>query len=74
MSSNIFKLISLNPVGFKKPNYPTPYCSLCRGYLDKPCNNCTKVNNEKCPVYEKDNIYYHNHCYVFINGVKNNKK
>lgn len=63
-----FKLVKFSPIGFKVPNYPVQYCLLCRGYLTDVCSNCMETSNENCSIINKDGLYYHNHCFTFVNS------
>lgn len=65
--TKIFRMTNFCPIGFKIKNYPIPHCPLCRGLLKEPCNICMEQHNEKCNVMLNNNIYYHEHCYNFIN-------
>ena len=63
-----FKLTNFSPIGFKQVNYPTQFCSLCRGYLTDVCSVCMEKNEEKCNVTNQNGSYYHSHCYTFMNA------
>lgn len=65
-----FNLTNFSPIGFKKPNYPTQYCLLCRGYLTEVCNTCSEHSREVCPVINNNDTYYHSHCFNFMNSTK----
>lgn len=67
MANQLFKLIELSPIGFKKPYYPVQHCSLCRGYLNDVCNTCMEKKCDKCDVINSDGTYYHRHCHTFMN-------
>ncbi len=62
MNNKVFKIVSFSPIGFKKNNYPVPYCSYCRGYLDNVCYKCIEQKCEICKVANKNETYYHIHC------------
>ena len=70
MSTPIFKLINFSPVGFRQPNYPTSYCSLCRGYLSDICHTCNDNNIDTCLIIENDHSFYHKHCFDFMKDTK----
>ena len=72
--TQIFKLINFSPIGFKKPNYPVQYCSLCRGYLTDVCTSCIENHRENCVVVNYNDVYYHQHCYNFMNNPASNNK
>lgn len=74
MASKPFQIIDFNPMGFLQKNYPTPYCSICRGYLADVCENCTINHSIDCNVSEKDGSYCHNHCYDMMEKEKDEPK
>lgn len=69
-NKHFFKIISFSPVGFKVPNYPCKYCPLCRGQLIEACALCLKEKKDECKVICENSIYYHLHCYKYV---ENNK-
>lgn len=69
--TKIFKMTNFSPVGFIVANYPTKFCSLCRGYLHNVCSTCMENKHRKCEVTEYNGSYYHRHCYELINSLSN---
>lgn len=73
--TRIFRLTSFSPIGFKQVNYPTQFCSLCRGYLNDVCSMCMEKGEDKCNVTNQNGSYYHSHCYTLMNtDIKKPKK
>ncbi len=67
-NNKIFNLKKFSPVAFKLINYPNKICLICRDDLNNLCSECK--NLKKCKIIEIDNLYYHEHCYKYIQ--KNN--
>lgn len=70
MSNQIFRITQFNPVGFLQKVYPTPYCSICRGFLVDVCETCQESHLIDCQVIEKDKSFYHKHCFDMISTDK----
>lgn len=69
-SNQIFTLVNLSPIGFKEPNYPVPFCSLCRGRLNDVCGQCLETKSSTCNVINTDGSYFHQHCHALVRDDK----
>ncbi len=72
-NAKIFNLVNFSPIGFKEINYPTPFCTLCRGYLTEVCGDCMDRGFDKCTITNQDDAYYHTHCHALMNAAPRKK-